>query len=69
MPSSTFIFPIVLVVSFTLVAFAQEAKQAAESISLANVGKVGLLSQEKNDAMFLELGPGSPLTGAAAIPR
>ena len=58
MPSSRFIFPIVLCVSFTLPSLAQEAKKSAEPITLANVDKVGLLSEVKHTALYLELGPG-----------
>ncbi len=58
MPSSRFIFPIVLCVSFSSPSLAQEAKKAAEPITLANVDKVGLLSEVKHTSLFLELGPG-----------
>lgn len=57
MPSSRLIFPIVLCVSCTLPSLAQEAKKAVKPITLANVNKVGLLSEVKHASMFLELGP------------
>ncbi|MBL8809745.1 MAG: PD40 domain-containing protein [Planctomycetaceae bacterium] len=59
MRTSRFLFSGALCVCFTLSAFAQEAKKTAEPISLDNVDKVGLLSTGKNDALFLENGPGS----------
>ena len=58
MPNSRFIFLAVLCVSFALPALAQEAKTVGEPIMLANVDQVGLLSEVKHAALFLELGPG-----------
>ena len=63
-PSSQFIFPIVLCVSFTLPSLAQDAKKTAEPITLANVHNVGLLSEVKHDALFLEIDLGEAQTAS-----
>ncbi len=58
MQAAKFTLQVILSVAFATTVSAQEVQKSGIPISLNSVDKVGLLSATKNDALFLENGPG-----------